>query len=1642
MAVGCSGGGGDPTQPGIQNPSPGLTSPGNEEDRQGEDLTDEEPGLTDNVVDPFEGITDGKNHTLWGLYHVIIDPLAETMEVIPMRASNVHLNIIKLLEPGGKYGHFQLASGFTWNVDQTELDLDMSIYHPLEGMRQFSGFDMRAIIITKGTLGGFSNPGIIMSSLDEMRLMNADGYTRWWNPTEFPGDTFFSYVDGALGFKHDVWNLTSTMNGFKYFADGLDKDAPLSDLDPSNRGLFEAGKTNLRHFKFWVPDFPSTMIFNYAIDVSWAVPNPNPPENLPDDFPIEANQSESWLVTVDEMLNELYYLEGTGESGGQLILNVNVYDWQGPLPATEPGGTVARVSGEWPGLFDGTEAIFVSDEGDHAVYQLTMVPAASAITSNDPVEYMIWVEDSDPLGYTPVMPAEALVSGCLFSAEVGDVKPNLPPQITAGIDGDASPGLTIETYTVTAIDPDGDDLTYLWTVEDTPIADDPGNGDGTIDIDWSTLGFDNYTISCNVSDSINTPVPAPILDVLVGNTDPVLGDIEGLTEVTAADTAANYSVIAYDPDVGQTLTYDWSFVPDGDPEDFSIPGDPGDGSVTLDFSTIEPGDYNINVEVFDGYVTVTGTFVFIQHSNTPPTVEDVTGLDLVLSLNTSENYQADASDPDTTQTLTFMWSVVPDGDPGDFSLPSNPDGSIDIDWSTYPVNIYSVNKQADDGMDLGTGNPLVVTKGNSAPTVGTVTGPTVVTSDDTAAPYSAEPISDIDPDQILTALWSVVPTGIPPIYTIPSEPDLSLLQDWLLYPDDDYDVNCQVNDGFVSVEGTYLSVTKYDNQSPEAGPISGPTHVTHSDTASDYTCSMIDPEGDPLTVFWSVVPFGDMHNYVIPGVEGDPLTVDWSTHPALGDYEINIQLDDGNNPPVEGIPWVVSLENTAPTIHSCDGLRIVNSNSTSAHYSVDYSDIDTLQTHTINWSFRPDGTPPIFDVPANPDGSVDYDWSSHQLGDYDVYVEVDDGFVSVTCGPIDVTKVNIPPDVGPISGKLTVNGSDDDTHYTCAITDPDTFQTLTILWSVVPNGDPANYIIPDLGDGDVSIDWSGYDIGHYDVNVRVTDGVDITEGLSIVVDRENTIPTVGNVDGPSAVDCTDTSAHYTAPVEDLDTTQILTVTWSIVPTGDPENFIIPSNLDYSIDINWSAYPVGDYDVNLEATDGLIAVQGTKLTVQRLNTPPEVGSVNGLTITSVSEINNYYLDPPTYDCDPGQTLDYAWSVVPFGDPPSYTIFTPVENVDIDWSGYGTGLWTISAQVDDGYGPVDAASSLDVAVALCANTDAHTYAGTLTPSGYSIAGMSVLPRADIAFVEGGVPGIIQGKALVQIDERHLGLFDADSNIPPIVPLSNIYDLQKDDTVLSLDADPSSEGRMLLVTQQDPHLIKVLASNTLTGNPFIDFLDSGNPVVTWTAIDVMSNGDFWAVYRENIIGIPDFYLMKFTYQPYSIPGDPTYLPESGSITPISLVVGSEDDIFDIAINNASEKLYIFEAGLTMDGDIHVYSIPPGGPAVFESSFGGGIYSQPIDYSIPGLTGFAGFAMWGDIDIDHVDGADEVCRMLVYARLADMTAELVRFDETLTELDREAFMEPSPAFAINVDPDPWTRNLLMPLTFTLQWWETPGAW
>lgn len=274
-------------------------------------------------------IPEGSSHGLAGYYLLSFDTETREIDAIPLRAAALHLNMVGVLNS---------MMGISIAGVPSEHDppngifvFDITLSHPFESKPQFAGFDVKGILIGNGSE---VVDGLNFAGLDETRLLNADGYTRWWNPTEFTRPGVLGFTEGTYAVPGNAF--TATCNSYKLFADRLGAQDGLAwvtdePLDSEvGRAVFKAGESNTRRYRIKFEMSPGPQIyFGYAVDCSWAMPDPNPPGEVPDDFPMEANQPEPYRIAVADHVNTLYFDSESGIGGGTIDIKANVHDWQG-----------------------------------------------------------------------------------------------------------------------------------------------------------------------------------------------------------------------------------------------------------------------------------------------------------------------------------------------------------------------------------------------------------------------------------------------------------------------------------------------------------------------------------------------------------------------------------------------------------------------------------------------------------------------------------------------------------------------------------------------------------------------------------------------------------------------------------------------------------------------------------------------------------------------------------------------------------------------------------------------------------------------------------------------------------------------------------------------------------------------------------------------------------------------------------------------------------------------------------------------------------------------------------------------------------------------------------------------------------------
>ncbi len=382
------------------------------------------------------------DRTLWGVWDVTIDPVTLVADVTPLRSVDFTANVTQFMQPPASPVHrlqIQILPGSTPLTGYFEVDV--RINHLFPGLNKYNGFDVRGTMFTDGSVASDHDATAVRGGPDDTHLVNPDGWTRWWNPTEFTSyDTIFGFTEGALA---PPVAPMATINPYRYFADDLAPDLPVTSIDPANRGFFTAIKgsnTRLYQIQFEMSGGSPVFNFQYAIDASWESPDPAYEPDYPQDaYPLAANMAEAWTLTALDAGSTAYYL-GSGENGGELVLDIEVYDWQSIENPLGVGGEVAGIWLEGPvltGVYDvlSNATILPGSTAVSSVFEVTI--GSLNLTQSGTESLFVTVESANPDTYEPQVdggeyfdyPDAALASYFTFDMDILDTAPADPATV-------------------------------------------------------------------------------------------------------------------------------------------------------------------------------------------------------------------------------------------------------------------------------------------------------------------------------------------------------------------------------------------------------------------------------------------------------------------------------------------------------------------------------------------------------------------------------------------------------------------------------------------------------------------------------------------------------------------------------------------------------------------------------------------------------------------------------------------------------------------------------------------------------------------------------------------------------------------------------------------------------------------------------------------------------------------------------------------------------------------------------------------------------------------------------------------------------------------------------------------------------------
>jgi len=456
-----------------------------------------------------------------------------------------------------------------------------------------------------------------------------------------------------------------------------------------------------------------------------------------------------------------------------------------------------------------------------------------------------------------------------------------PPQV--------APGETT-TISVSASDPDGDELSYSWNVGGDWSVDGTGN-------EVTLTAPDAYDVSGSVAvtveDSRGVTTTGQVVVSTESNQGPVLSTLTADPQSVQKGGEIDLMVEADDPEES-ALTYswdvssqDWTLSTQNKTATLSAPGEPGVSAT-------------VSVDVTDAAgETARSSIVVSTQPNQPPSISSVTANPTEVTPGGTADLQAAATDPDGDE-LSYNWSP-----PSGWSVSSQSASSELTAPSTYGVTGV-VNLTVSDGFG-GTASGLVVVSTES-------NQPPIITSM-SASPPRAEPggtttvtvgAVDTNSNQTLSYSWTVPSgwsgssTGQSITLTAPTQYDAA------------DPLTVEVSDGVDPVTQT-LTVRTVENEDPQVASVSASPNPVLENGTMDLTASASDPYGDSLDYTWSV-------NDASWTLSGSGSSVDLSAPNSAGSSAtVTLDVTDGNGGSATATKNVSTEGCSKSDFGNCDG---------------------------------------------------------------------------------------------------------------------------------------------------------------------------------------------------------------------------------------------------------------------------------------------------------------------------------------------------------------------------------------------------------------------------------------------------------------------------------------------------------------------------------------------------------------------------------------------------------------------------------------------------------------------------------------------------------------------------------------------------
>ncbi len=593
------------------------------------------------------------------------------------------------------------------------------------------------------------------------------------------------------------------------------------------------------------------------------------------------------------------------------------------------------------------------------------------------------------------------------SSRTAQVNVNGPPTADAGGPYAGSEGLGVGLVG-TAIDPENDPLTTLWTF--APSAIDPGGTctpAGAATLVPSLTCTDDAVVTADLSaDDGISPAVVSTTSVTIANELPLLGPVTAPSGPVAAGQTISISAPFTDAGTNDThtATVDWGDLTSSTAVVSELGGS---GTVTANHTYATAGHYTLTVTVTDDDLgpDIQSASVLV---NTPPTADS--GGPYVGTEGAALTLGGTASDLDG-DALSISWAFTWTGDPGTDCV-STGTGTLTPGLRCTDDALVNATLTVSDGVNPAVASATTITVGNADPVVTPAIPSAALVPTNSPASVNLS-FTDAGENDTHTASidWGDSTTSAGTVSETPGTGNVSGSHSYTTAGI--YTVTVTVaddNDGTAS-----SSTTIRVNSSPTAG--AGGPYTGTEGTAIPLNGAGADPDADELTVSWT--------RTIVSAPPGTACTLTGASTltPTLkcndsATVSVTISVSDGVNPPVVDTTSVL-VSNVAPLVAT----PVITPNPSplgpAVGLSASFTDAGKNDTHaaTIDWGDSTSSTGTVTETHGTGTGVVSGSHAYAAPGTYTVIVTVNDGDVSSAATTTAV--VNGPPTAdagGPYSG--------------------------------------------------------------------------------------------------------------------------------------------------------------------------------------------------------------------------------------------------------------------------------------------------------------------------------------------------------------------------------------------------------------------------------------------------------------------------------------------------------------------------------------------------------------------------------------------------------------------------------------------------